>query len=69
MESIVQEFYSDLFRSAIAVPRCSILPAQDVHSTMESEFALAIRSMKKDTVPASNNMSADLLRAGCSSLH
>ncbi|VDO99400.1 unnamed protein product [Heligmosomoides polygyrus] len=68
MEAIVQEFYTDLFRSSTTVPKCLMPPAEEVPPILESEVAHAIRRMKPGTAPGPDGISADLLRAGGSAL-
>ncbi|KIH60572.1 reverse transcriptase [Ancylostoma duodenale] len=69
MENIVQEFYTDLFRSSTLVLRCSKPPIEDPSPILESEVAQAIKNMKKETAPGSDNIPADLLRAGNAALY
>ncbi|EYB98098.1 hypothetical protein Y032_0134g1852 [Ancylostoma ceylanicum] len=74
MENIVQQFYTELFRSSTLVPRCPLPPPEDLLPILESEVGQAIKkgtaeSMKKGTAPAPDNIPADLLRAGSTALH
>ncbi|EYB93420.1 hypothetical protein Y032_0182g878 [Ancylostoma ceylanicum] len=64
MENIVQQFYTELFRSSTLVPRCPLPPPEDLLPILESEVGQAIKSMKKGTAPGPDNIPADLLRAG-----
>ncbi|VDP03100.1 unnamed protein product [Heligmosomoides polygyrus] len=68
MEAIVQEFYTDLFRSSITVPKCLMPPAEEVPPVLESEVAHAIRRMRPGTAPGPDGISAGLVRAGGSAL-
>ncbi|EYB81048.1 hypothetical protein Y032_0394g639 [Ancylostoma ceylanicum] len=69
MENIVQQFYTELFRSSTLVPRCPLPPPEDLLPILESEVGQAIKSMKKGTAPGPDNIPADLLRAGSTALH
>ncbi|WKX99974.1 hypothetical protein Q1695_014669 [Nippostrongylus brasiliensis] len=64
IESIVQDFYRDLFRSSIPVAKCVMPPAEEAPPILESEVAYAIRRMRPGTAPGPDSISADLLRAG-----
>ncbi|KAL6735809.1 hypothetical protein ANCDUO_07429 [Ancylostoma duodenale] len=69
MENIVQEVYTDLFRSSTLVPRCSKLPIEYRPPTLESEVAQAIKNVKKGTALGPDNITADLLRAENTALY
>uniref|UniRef100_A0A7I4YM96 Reverse transcriptase domain-containing protein n=1 Tax=Haemonchus contortus TaxID=6289 RepID=A0A7I4YM96_HAECO len=69
MENIVQDFYTELFRSSTFVPKCSMPPYEEPPAILDSEVANAIRSMKKGTAPGLDNIPADLLRSGSTALH
>ncbi|XGW09915.1 hypothetical protein V3C99_011857 [Haemonchus contortus] len=69
MENIVQDFYTELFRSSTFVPKCSMPPYEETPAILDSEVANAIRSMKKGTAPGLDNIPADLLRSGSTALH
>lgn len=64
MEHIVQNFYTNLFRSSVSVPRCPPSVEGEIPPILESEVRHAIKSMKKGTAPGPDNITADLLRAG-----
>ncbi|VDO88300.1 unnamed protein product [Heligmosomoides polygyrus] len=50
------------------VPKCLMPPAEEVPPILESEVAHAIRRMKPGTAPGPDGISADILRAGGSTL-
>ncbi|WKX88154.1 hypothetical protein Q1695_008069 [Nippostrongylus brasiliensis] len=68
IEAVVQDFYTDLFRSSIPVAKCVLPPAEEAPPSLESEVAYAIRRMKSATAPGPDGISADLHRAGGSAL-
>ncbi|WKY12022.1 hypothetical protein Q1695_003521 [Nippostrongylus brasiliensis] len=68
IEAVVQDFYTDLFRSSIPVAKCVMPPAEEAPPILESEVAYAIRRMKPGTAPGPDGISADLLRAVGSAL-
>nr|CDJ91205.1 RNA-directed DNA polymerase (reverse transcriptase) domain containing protein [Haemonchus contortus] len=69
MENIVQDFYTELFRSSTFVPKCSMPPYEEPPAILDSEVANPMRSMKKGAAPALDNIPADLLRSGSTTLH
>ncbi|EYB88148.1 hypothetical protein Y032_0252g244 [Ancylostoma ceylanicum] len=64
MENIVQQFYTELFRSSTLVPRCPPPPPDDVRPILEPEVGQAMKSMKRGIAPGPDNIPADWLRAG-----
>ncbi|WKY06508.1 hypothetical protein Q1695_006583 [Nippostrongylus brasiliensis] len=50
IEAIVQDFYTDSFRSSIPVAKCVIPSIEEAPPILESEVAYAIRRMKPDRV-------------------
>ncbi|WKX88632.1 hypothetical protein Q1695_008343 [Nippostrongylus brasiliensis] len=68
IEAVVQDFYTDSFRSSIPVAKSVMPPAEEAAPILTSEVAYAIRRMKSGTAPGPDGISADLLRAGGSAL-
>ncbi|WKY11909.1 hypothetical protein Q1695_003464 [Nippostrongylus brasiliensis] len=61
IEAIVQDFYTDLFRSSIPVARSVIHPADEAPPILKSEVAYSIGRMKPRTAPGLDGISADAL--------
>ncbi|KAK6730562.1 hypothetical protein RB195_007180 [Necator americanus] len=69
MEIITGRFYSNLFRSSTPVSTPIIPTGETPPRILPSEVRVAIKSMKPDTVPGSDFISAHFLRAGGHQLH
>ncbi|KAK6752034.1 hypothetical protein RB195_003450 [Necator americanus] len=64
MEIIAERFYSNLFRSSTPVSSPIIPTGEAPPRILPSEVRVAIKSMKPNTAPEPDFISADFLRAG-----
>lgn len=69
MELIKKKFQTNLLRSAITVPDLEILAGEKPSGILPSEVQVALKSMKKGTVPESDVITAGFLRIGGHMLH
>ncbi|KAK6742074.1 hypothetical protein RB195_009752 [Necator americanus] len=69
MEIITERFYSNLFRSSTPVSSPVIPAGEALPRILPSQARVAIKSMKPDTAPGPDFISADFLRAGGHPLH
>ncbi|CAD6200263.1 unnamed protein product [Caenorhabditis auriculariae] len=69
MERLTVDFYTELFRSDVPVPRTPTPPPEDEPPILPEEVKYAIRKLKVGTAAGPDNISSELLKAGGDSLY
>ncbi|EYC46025.1 hypothetical protein Y032_0411g969 [Ancylostoma ceylanicum] len=69
IERIATDFYTTLYRSTTMASRCSSLTEERPPPILTSEVRNAIYSLKKETIPGPDGITADLLRVEGYTMH